>query len=133
MGTKTEGKHAGEFIMHEYPLAYCRGAAVVSSGQNLVDGQLVQLSGTELIAKATTLNSAQTAFTVAIEGIIIGNWNQTSTGPDGAVDSPDPAPYLKRGPAIVRDASLTYPAGATQKTVAIAALAAAGILVRTDG
>lgn len=133
MATKVEGKHAGEFIMREQPIQYGREAAVVASGQNLVDGQLVQLSGGKLIAKATTLNSAQTAFTVPIEGIIIGNWNQSASGPDGAVDSADPAPYLKRGPAILRDESVTFPVGATQKSVALTALAAMGIITRNDG
>lgn len=133
MGTKTEGKHPAEFIIHEYGYHYCREAAVVASGQNLVDGQLVQLSATKLVAKATTLNTAGTAFTTAIEGILIGNWDATATGEFGAADSPMPRPYLKRGPAAVRDGSITYPAGTTQKAIAIANLAAMGIIVRTDG
>jgi len=133
MSTKTETKHAGEFIMHEYPLHYCRNSRVVPSGQNLVDGQLVQLSGANIIAKNTTMNTAATAYTTAIEGIVIGNWDRTASGPDGAADTNLPVPYLARGPAIVREGSLTFPAGTPQKAVAITDLAAKGILVRNDG
>ncbi len=123
----TESQHAGEFILYELDLYYNRLAGTVSSGQKLVDGQLVQLSGGELIAKATTLNSAQTAFTVDIEGILIGNWDASATGTNADIKK---VPYLKYGPAIVVEEKLTFPAGATQKTVAIAALTARGILVR---
>jgi hypothetical protein len=125
--TLTEGQHAGEFILYELDLFYNRLTKTVSSGQKLVDGQLVQLSGGELIAKNTTLNTAQTAFTTAIEGILIGNWDASATGSNADIPN---VPYLKYGPAIVVEEKLTFPAGATQKTVAIADLTARGILVR---
>jgi len=125
----TESQHAGEFIFFELPYFYNRRTGTVASGQNLVDGQIVQITSTKLVAKATTLNTAGTAFVVPIEGIIIGNWNRSSTGPEGAADKAD-VPYLKYGPAIVVEEKITFPTGTTQKAVAIADLANKGILVR---
>lgn len=122
----TEGQHPSEFIVSEFDTPnYCREVAVVSSGQNLVDGQLVQLSGSELVAKDTDVDT-EGAFTTAIEGIVIGNWNASSTGTNA--DIPD-VPYLKRGPAVVADALLTYPSVGT-KAQAVADLLALGIVVR---
>lgn len=128
--TLTEGLHAGEFIHWEAgpEVLYTRSSGTLSSGQKVVDGTLLQITGGELVTKATTLNSAQTAFTVPIEGIVIGNHDASATGTNADIKK---VPYLKYGPAVVIEEKLTFPAGATQKTVAIAALVAKGILVRS--
>lgn len=112
--TFTEGQHAGEFIVSEANDRRSREVGIVASGQNLKDGQLVELSTGKLIAKATNLNTAG-AFVVPIEGIVIGNHNASSTGTNADIPG---VVYLKRD-AEVKLAELTFPAGGSQKTQAI--------------
>jgi hypothetical protein len=121
-----ESKHAGEFIEAEFDQNFNREVGTVSSGQNLVDGTIVQLTGGELVAKATTLDT-EGDFVVPIEGIVIGNWNASSTGTNADIPN---VPYLKRGPAVVSEAMLTFPAGTPQRAQAIEDLAALGIICR---
>lgn len=122
----TEPKHAGEFIISEANGELSREKITVASGQNLVDGQLFQLSSGKAVAKDTLLNTAG-SFITPIEGIIIGNHNRTSTGPDGAADEVGVA-YIKRL-AEVKIAAVTYPAGTPQIAEAKLELAAAGKLI----
>lgn len=123
----TEGKHAGEFIVSEANGTLSREVITVASGQNLVDGQLIQLSSGKAVAKDTLLNTAG-SFISAIEGIIIGNHNRTSTGPQGAADEVG-VPYIKRL-AEVKLSALTLPAGSSQIAEAKVELAAKNIVVR---
>lgn len=123
----TEGKHAGEFIVSEANGTLSREKITVASGQNLVDGQLIQLSSGKAVAKDTILNTAG-SFTTAIEGIIIGNHDRTSSGPDGAADEVG-VPYIKRL-AEVKLAAVTLPAGSSQIAEAKLELAAKNIIVR---
>lgn len=129
MTTLTEGKHAGEFIISEANGTLSREVITVASGQNLVDGQLIQLASGKAVAKDTLLNTAG-SFITAIEGIIIGNWNATASGIGalGAADVPG-VPYIKRY-AEVKLAAVTLPAGTPQIAEAKVELAAKGIVVR---
>ncbi len=107
---QNEGKHAGEFIVSDYDPNYAVETGTLSSGQKAVDGQLLQITGGELVAKNATLNTAG-AFTTPIEGIVIGNWDASATGTNA--DIPD-VPYIKRGPLVVKDAAITYPSTPTK-------------------
>lgn len=121
MTTFTEGQHEGEFIVEEFgDHNFCREVATVKSGENLVDGQLVQLDGANLVAKDAILNTAG-EFETAVEGIVIGNHDATDAAIDDVV-------YFKRGPLVVDGASLTYPTDVEDE--ADAALLALNIVVR---
>lgn len=108
MSTKTEGKHAGEFIISEANGELSRETITVASGQNLVDGQAFQLSSGKAVAKDAVVNTAG-LFVTPLKGFIIGNHNRTSTGPDGAADEVG-VPYIARL-AEVKAAALTLPSG----------------------
>lgn len=123
MTTLNEGQHPGEFLVWEANASYTRETRTVSSGQNLVDGQLVQLSGEELVAKAATLDTDGN-FTTAIEGILIGAKDASATGANA--DIPDSL-YLKRGPALVKLDLITFPAGSPARAKAITDLLAMDI------
>lgn len=114
MASKTEGQHPGEFIVWERDLEGSRKLGTVTSGQNLKDGQLVQLVSGKLVAKAITLNTAG-HYTVPIEGIIIGNHDASASGANADIPK---VPYIYKD-ALVKDALLTYPAGTPQKTEAV--------------
>lgn len=124
-GNLPEGAHAGEFIASHYDPNFNVETGTVSSGQNLVDGQLVQLSGGELVAKDATLTT-DGDFATAVEGIVIGNWDASATGTNA--DIPD-VPYIKRGPLVVKADALTYPSVGTEDE-ANAALVALNIIPR---
>jgi hypothetical protein len=128
MSTLTEGKHAGEFIISEANGTLSREVITVASGQNLVDGQVIQLSAGKAVAKDATLNTAGD-FVTAPEGIIIGNWNATADGL-GAADVPG-VPYIKRL-AEVRESALTLPSDTDGPLTdeIVAALAASNIVLR---
>jgi hypothetical protein len=119
MSTKTETQHKGEFLVSEAPGTLSREQGILSSGQNVVDGQVLKWSGTELIAAAGTINSAD-ENTEDIAGVAYGAVNASSTGPNGAVDSP--VVYIARL-AEVKLANLTlYTAAAdADKTAAMKA------------
>lgn len=122
----TEGKHDGEFILSEANGTLSRETITVASGQNLVDGQVFQLSSGKAVAKDTLLNTAG-SFITPPEGIIIGNWNATAGGL-GAADVLG-VPYIKRY-AEVKLSAVTLPAGTPQIARAKVELAAAGIVTR---
>ena len=125
---KSEGQHAGEFILSEFPVgALSRESGTVASGQNLVDGQVVQLSGDKLVAKDSNLDTEGNLVT-APEGIVIGNWNASSTGPYGATDLTK-VPYIKRL-AEVKDDLVTWESGSGAEDAVKAALAADYVIPR---
>jgi len=87
MTTKTEGKHKGEFLLSEANGTLSREAGTLSSGENVEDGQVLKWSGTELVAAVGTVNSAG-ENTEDIAGIAYGSYDASSSGPNGAVDTP---------------------------------------------
>lgn len=130
MTTLTEGQHQGEFLISEAEGTRARATATVTSGQNLVDGQLVMLSGGKLVAHDGLLDTSGAVIT-AVEGIMFGNYNASSTGPKGAADWPG-AVYIARD-AEVNDADLTYPTETTvggEKAACVASLKTLGIITR---
>lgn len=129
MGVVYEGKHMGEFLCSEANGDRSREKGVLSSGQKVEDGQVLKLSGTEVVAAAGTVDSSGDS-TESIVGIAYGNYDATSTGPKGEVDLP--IAYIARE-AVVKDTSLKLYTGSvtTPKTTAVkAALAALGIIIR---
>lgn len=120
----TEGKHPGEFIIAEYDQNYSREVKTLLSGQKLTDGQVLELSGGKLRSKQATVNTAG-AFTVAVEGVLVGSWDASATGTNADIPN---VPYVKRGPITVRSAGLTLPTG--KETLALAGLVALGIVAR---
>jgi hypothetical protein len=120
----TEGKHPGEFIIAEYDQNYSREVATLLSGQKLVDGQVLELSGGKLRSKQATVNTDDT-FAVAVVGVLVGNWDASATGANADIPN---VPYVARGPITVREASLTLPSG--QEDLAVADLKALGIVAR---
>lgn len=102
----TEGKHDGEFIISEANGTRSRETITVASGQNLVDGQAIQLSSSKAVAKDATVNTAGT-FVTALEGFIIGNWDASATGTNADIPG---VPYIRRD-AEVKAAALTLPSG----------------------
>lgn len=110
MSVKTETQHKGEFLLSEAPGTLSREAGILSSGENVKDGQVLKWSGVELVAAVGTVNSAG-ENTEDIAGIAYGAVNASSTGPGGAVDTP--IVYIARL-AEVKLANLTlYTGGVT--------------------
>ncbi len=111
----TEGRWAAEFIMSEANGNRSRENGTVASGQTLVAGQLVQLSGPNLVAWAGT--------GTATVGIMINNVDAT----DGAVD----AAYIARD-AEVNFNLLTFPTGSDDDDdEGVASLLLLGIIARS--
>lgn len=116
MTTKTEGKHFKEFLLSQAPGTLSFETATVANGQNLVAGQVVQLSGANLVACDGLLDTAGDLIT-DVEGIICDNVDAS----DGAVAG---CTYLARL-AEVTDTELTYPTESTaggEKAATIASL-----------
>lgn len=102
MTTLTEGAHTGEWLLWEAPNS--RVQVVVASGQNLADGQLVQLSSGKVVAKDTNVSSGLP--TTRVEGILFGAVNASGGDKAGVIISND---------AEVKEDLLTFPAGDSPK------------------
>ena len=118
---------SGVLKLEEDP-SYCREEVTVLAGsgsdRELVIGTVlgrITASGTVVGLNLAGSDGSQTVYGVLLT---------TTTAPDG-VDATGTA--LVRGPAIVADTGLIYPAGATapQKATLNSALIALGIVVRT--
>ena len=124
MTVLTEGRHAAEFLVSEANHTRSRETITVKSGENLVAGQLIELSGSEAVAASGDLESDGT-LTTALVGILFDNVDATDAAVAGCV-------YIARD-AEVNDAELTYPTESTaggEKAACIASLKALGIIVR---
>lgn len=124
MTTLTEGRHAGEFLVSEASGTRSRATGTVASGQNLVAGQVVMLSGGNLVAMSGSLDSDGDLVN-APEGVIWGNVDAT----DGAIAG---VPYIARDAEVNGD-ELTYPdvtSDGDEVAKVNAGLAALGIIVR---
>lgn len=126
MTIKTEGRHAGEFIVSEAEGTRSRDVVTVKSGENLVAGQVVQDDGSgNMIAADGALNTAGDALVTAVAGIMFDNVDASG----GAVDN---AVMIARD-AEVNDEELTYPNETTaggEKAATQASLKALGIITR---
>ena len=123
----TEPPRLSGLLKLEEDPSYCREEVTVLAG-----------SGADRVLNLGTIVGRITASGKVVELALSGSDGSetvygvplaNTTAPDG-VDAPSVA--LVRGPAIVSDAGLIYPAGATtnQKTTINSALIALGIIVR---
>ena len=116
MSTLTETLHAGVFIASEANGERSREVATVKSGETLVVGEVVQLSGAKLVAADVV---------TAVVGIMFDAVDASSADVTGAV-------YIARDAEVV-DADITYPTESTaggEKVATVASLAALGIIAR---
>ncbi|RWQ12348.1 head decoration protein [Mesorhizobium sp.] len=116
MTTLTETVHDGEFLQSEANGFLSRDAATVLSGQNLVAGQVVELSGGKLIACSGLLDTAADLITDVV-GIMFAAVDATAGDVADCV-------YIARD-AEVKDDLITYPTETTaggEKAAVIASL-----------
>lgn len=121
MATITEGRHRGEFMVSEASGTRSREDVVVVTGQNLVAGQVVAkitASGKWMILTPGASDGSQNAA-----GILYGAVNATAADKKGVIIARD---------AEVNAGEIAWPVGisAPNKTTAINALAALGIVLR---
>ena len=124
MTTYTEGLHAGSYIAWEADPQISRETGTVASGQNLVAGQLVKLSGGNLVAHDGVLDTAGD-LVAPVEGIMFEAVDATGGAVAGAV-------YTKRL-TVVKDADITYPTESTaggEKAACLASMEANNIIAR---
>lgn len=112
--TLTEGKHKAECLISEANGARSREQAILSSGQSVVDGQVLTLSSGEYAAAVGTESAATLA-------IALGNY--PSTGADQEIV------ILKRD-CEVRDSVITVTGTEGNLATAKTALATLGIICR---
>ena len=127
MAFVTEPPRLSHLLKMEEDPSYCREEVTVLAGSGS-DRELqigTVLGRITASGKVVALNLAASDGSQTTWGVLISN----TTAPDG-VDATGVA--LVRGPAIVSDAALIYPAGATgpQKTTINSALIILGIIVR---
>ncbi len=127
MALVTEPPRLSGLIKLEEDQSYCREEVTVLAGSG-ADRELhigTVLGRITASGKVVDLSLAGADGSQTVYGVLVSN----TTAPDG-VDAEGVA--LVRGPAIVADSALIYPAGATatQKTTINSALIALGIVVR---
>lgn len=125
MTNLTEGRHAAEFIVSEANGHRSRSTATVASGEVLVAGQAVQLSGGKLVAADGVLDSAGAVVT-AVAGIMFDGVDATAGDVEDAV-------YISRD-AEVNQNEVTYPTETTaggEQAAVNASLAELGIIARS--
>jgi hypothetical protein len=114
----TEGKYPGDWLIDEFGAPnHCREEVTVKSGQNLVSGQVIAADGAEVVAFEDDTATPAT-------GIMVYAVDATSAAKPGVA--------IKRGPAVVSKAGLTWHTDndATDKTNGLADLLALGIVAR---
>lgn len=124
----TEGKHAGEFLVSEANGARSRSTIVVASGQNLVAGQIFQLSGGEAVAFDAAVDT-DGALIVPVAGIMWDNVDASASGANA--DVPGQTTIVRD--AEVNLAELTFPTETTdggEQALGVAGLALLGITCR---
>lgn len=122
MTVLNEGRHAAEFLKSEANGTRSRDTATVASGQTLVAGEVVMLSGGELVAHDGALDTQGDVITPAV-GIMWDAVDASAAAVDGAV-------YVARD-AEVNGEELTYPTESTaggEKAAVQASLKTLGIV-----
>ncbi len=133
MVTKTEGRHAGEFLISEMPGGgpgggLSRESKTVAKGQNLVAGEIIMLSGGKIVAHDGLLDTAGDVVT-PVEGILWDKIDASSTGEDADVLN---QAYIERL-AEVADGDLAFPTETTaggEKAAVTASLLLRNIKIR---
>lgn len=110
----TEGNHPEEFLFSEGNGNISREKGTVSGGQGVLKaGQVLQITGGELVAITGTVNTAGDIVTPAA-GVL--SYDVDTTGGDVLN-----VPYIARDAEVV-SVKLTLPGGTTQKNAAIKSL-----------
>lgn len=131
MAVKTEGKHAGEFIVSELPSHGSRSTGTVKQGENLVAGQVVEKDGDgKLVAFTATLDVSEDLITQAA-GVLFDNVDASASGTNADV----PGAVFLDWTAVLNLAECTIPAenpGTTksEQDVTLESLARLGIKLR---
>lgn len=79
MVVKTEGRHKGEFLMSRANGDLSMEVATLTSGQKVVDGQVLSVVGGKLVAATGHLASSGLSDEV-FGGIAFGNYDASATG-----------------------------------------------------
>jgi hypothetical protein len=114
MTVLTEGVHKGECLVSEEPGWRSRDKAVLLSGQSVVDGQILTLSG----GKYQAAEGDESDATLAVS---YGNWDADGADLDIVV--------IKRD-AVVKKSTLSVTGSEGNLDDAIAGLATLGIIAR---
>ena len=123
MTTLTEAQHREEFLLSEANGSLSRETGTLASGESVVDGQTLRLSGGKLYAVDTV--DIVTEGLTDFEGIVIGDYDATGGDVTGV-------PYIARN-AEVQDDLITYPSESTEggeKVATVAAMKAVSIIAR---
>jgi hypothetical protein len=109
---QVEGQHDGEWIVGEVVTMgdIARASGTLAAGASVVDGQIVGLSGGDLVSLSGEVDTAGNIDGVPVEGIVIGDWDASTETGDGA--DIVGVPYIKHL-CVVDDSLLTYPTETT--------------------
>lgn len=116
-----EKTHDGGFILSEGPGHVCRENVVIEAAGVIEAGTVMAILDN---SKYVIYNPAETDLSTVVKGVLIGRVDSTSADKAGAM--------IVRGPCELNGNELVWFSGASagQKTTAITALAALGIIVR---
>ncbi len=119
MTVLNESTHTGEFLIAELPGLLSRKEAVLASGNNLEAGAVLGLVGGEYVALDPAASSGAEDAVAILYGAV------------DATDADQPCVVIYKDAAVL-GTSLVWPEGisAPNKTAAIAALDALGIVIR---
>lgn len=124
---QNDGSRAGAFIVSEGNHTISREVGTLASGQKLVDGTLLRMSGGKLVGVES--GDVSSEGVADFEGILYGHWDASATGTNADITD---VPYVARL-AEVDDKELTYPEESTaggEKAACVAAMAAKNIFPR---
>ncbi len=123
MTTKTEGRHAAEFLVSEANGLRSRSTATVETPANVKAGEVVELSGTKLIAFTGLADTAGDLITEAA-GVMYDAIDATAADVADAV-------FIERD-AEVNGFDMTFPTETSvgERALAETSLALLGIIVR---
>lgn len=124
MSVKTEGPHAGEFIVSEANGTLSRETATLASGEKVADGTVLELAASKLSAAEGTANTAGVSDEVIV-GVVIGNWDASASGTNADIPG---VPYIARLAEV--DGSLLLKASGSANTALKNALKALNVVSR---
>lgn len=122
MPVQTEKTYFGDVVKREFDPLYTRETVTFSSGQSLVVGSVVGI--VTATGKATLLAPAASDGSENAVGVLVANVDATSADAKGVI--------IARGPCVLSDTYLTFPAAITapQKATALSQLKALGLITR---
>lgn len=123
MVTKTEGFHPAEFLLSEGAGSISRETALLTSGQSVLDGQVLKFTAGKLVAAVGTHDS-DGETTEDLAGVVVGNH---------VVSADTPVVYIARMAELKSSAlklHTTVGGGAAAATASIVAWLATKMLVR---